>query len=354
MLNIDKEVWKNTEAKEFGDYESLELGGHACIIINADIYKNSMTGNKSLRIQVDIDKSDKQAGFFKKQFDNNTNAEKKWSNGATKYYSLKEENLGMLKGLTTAVENSNAGFKFDMDESKLIGKKIAGVFGLEEFEKQDGSVGTATKLVQIRSLDKLKEIKWNLSGVCPEDITEAKNTWFYSASFINKFVASVKKIVDSEKLEANNYLNFFNLLFDNHFDEQTIDVSIKETQDFLKFINEQLNLGYKVEDYISLNDTKASKILSKELENLNRLMAVNEHSEMLCLFSMNPFDKVTKYFDTFVKLNLLLEDKHNLFSASVDNESKDKIAEHKKNITTKIGDMVCNLDTIGGASNGNN
>lgn len=226
------------------------------------------------------------------------------------------------------------------------------------------SVGAATpgetvyKIVDateiIKCIEKLKEIKWNLSGVCPEDATEAKNTWFYSASFINKFVASVRKLIDSEKNEANNYLNFFNLLFDKHFDEQTIDASIKETQDFLKFINEQLNLGYKVEDYISLNDTKASKILSKELENLNRLMAVNEHSEMLCLFSMNPFDKVIKYFDTFVKLNLLLEDKHNLFSASVDNESKDKIAEHKKNITTKISDMVCNLETIGGASNGNN
>jgi hypothetical protein len=226
------------------------------------------------------------------------------------------------------------------------------------------SVGAATpgetvyKIVDateiIKCIEKLKEIKWNLSGVCPEDATEAKNTWFYSASFINKFVASVRKLIDSEKNEANNYLNFFNLLFDKHFDEQTIDASIKETQDFLKFINEQLNLGYKVEDYISLNDTKASKILSKELENLNRLMAVNEHSEMLCLFSMNPFDKVIKYFDTFVKLNLLLEDKHTLFSASVDNESKDKIAEHKKNITTKISDMVCNLETIGGASNGNN
>ena len=32
-------------------------------------------------------------------------------------------------------------------------------FGLEEFEKQDGTIGTATKLIQFRSLDKLNEIK---------------------------------------------------------------------------------------------------------------------------------------------------------------------------------------------------
>lgn len=158
MLNIDNKKWEETEAIEYGEYETLELGGHACIIRNADIY-TGQSGNESLRVQVDIDTPDKQAGFFKKQFDNDTRSDKKWSNGATKYFSLKEENLGMLKGLITAVENSNSGFKFDMDENKLKGKKIAGVFGWEEYEKQDGTTGVATKLVQIRSLDKLNEIK---------------------------------------------------------------------------------------------------------------------------------------------------------------------------------------------------
>lgn len=158
MLNINSKVWEETEAIEYGEYETLELGGHACIIRNADIY-TGQTGNQSLRVQVDIDITDKQANFFQKQFDNDTRSDKKWSNGATKYYSLKEENLGMLKAFTTAVENSNTGFKFDMDETKLKGKKIVGVFGWEEYEKQDGTVGVATKLTQIRSLDKLNEIK---------------------------------------------------------------------------------------------------------------------------------------------------------------------------------------------------
>ena len=158
MLNIDKKAWEETEAKEYGDYESLELGGHVCVIRKADNYTGK-TGNESLRVQVDIDKSDKQGGFFQQQFDNNTRSDKIWSPNATKYYSLKQENLGMLKGFITAVENSNAGFKFDMDETKLAGKKCVGVFGLEEFERQDGTVGTSVRLTQIRSLDKLKEVK---------------------------------------------------------------------------------------------------------------------------------------------------------------------------------------------------
>lgn len=158
MLNIDSKKWEETEVVEYGEFTLLELGGHACIIRNADIY-TGQSGNQSLRVQVDIDTTDKQAGYFQKQFDNDTRSDKRWPNGSTKYYSLKEENLGMLKALTTAVEKSNNGFKFDMDESKLKGKKIAGVYGLEEYEKQDGTIGTVTKLVQIRSLDKLGEIK---------------------------------------------------------------------------------------------------------------------------------------------------------------------------------------------------
>ena len=197
MLNIDKNLWEETEVVEYGEFAPLELGGHACIIRNADIYKGQ-TGNQSLRVQVDIDTTDKQAGFFQKQFDNDTRTEKKWSNGATKYYSLKEENLGMLKAFTTAVENSNAGFKFDMDESKLKGKKIAGVFGWEEYEKQDGTIGIATKLVQIRSLDKLNEIK------IPR-VKKIDNSYVDYEEYKNyKSTASAEEIFGSSIVETDN------------------------------------------------------------------------------------------------------------------------------------------------------
>lgn len=33
------------------------------------------------------------------------------------------------------------------------------MFGLEEFEKQDGTIGTMVKLTQFRSLDKLKDVQ---------------------------------------------------------------------------------------------------------------------------------------------------------------------------------------------------
>lgn len=160
-MNFNMDLWETTEAKEFGEVERLELGGHEIVIRDAREYTSELSGNTSLRICVDIGGNDKQKGFFQRQFDENPNSTKKWSNGATKYVSLKDEQIAYLKGTITALEKSNPSFKFNTKGTweQLKGLKLAGVFGLEEYEKEDGSIGTATKLVQFRSLDKLNEIK---------------------------------------------------------------------------------------------------------------------------------------------------------------------------------------------------
>ena len=160
-MNFNMDLWETTEAKEFGEIERLELGGHELVILDAREYKSEISGNVSLKVSVDIGGKDKQKGFFQKQYDNNTLSERKWPTGGVKYMSLKDEQLGFLKGFITALEKSNPNFKFNTKGTweQLKELKIAGQFGLEEYEKQDGSVGTATKLVQFRSLDKLNEIK---------------------------------------------------------------------------------------------------------------------------------------------------------------------------------------------------
>lgn len=160
-MNFNMNLWDTTEAKEFGEYETLELGGHEITILDAREYKSGVSGNVSLKIAVDISGNDKQKGFFQKQYDENPDMNKKWSSGATKYLSLKDEQLPYLKGFITSLEKSNPTFKFNKNGNweQLEGLRLAGQFGLEEYQKQDGTVGTATKLVQFRSLDKLKEIK---------------------------------------------------------------------------------------------------------------------------------------------------------------------------------------------------
>lgn len=160
-LGFDLKDWEEVEAVELGDREVLTLGGHEIIIKDARLYTSEQSGNTSLKICVDIAGSDKQKGFFQRQYDNNTLSEKKWPTSATRFLSLKKENLGYTKGTITAIEKSNTGFKFDTSKgwNQLNGLKCAGVFGLEEYTDQEGKTRTITKLTNFRSLDKLNEIQ---------------------------------------------------------------------------------------------------------------------------------------------------------------------------------------------------
>jgi len=160
-LGFDLDEWNKVTPIEAGDFESLTLGGHEIIIVDARLYTSDISNNTSLKVSVDIAGNDKQAGYFKKQYDENTAQDKKWSNGATKYLSLKSENLAYTKGFITSLEKSNNNFRFDTKKGweQLNGLKCAGVFGLEEYEDNEGKIKTATKLIQFRSIEKLNEIK---------------------------------------------------------------------------------------------------------------------------------------------------------------------------------------------------
>lgn len=159
-LGFDLKEWEEAEAIEFGDRETLELGGHEVKILDARIHVNEQTGKKSVKVCVDIDGNDKQKGFFKRQYDNNTLSEAKWPRGGTKYLSLKNENLGYLKGFIKALQNSNKGFTFDTNKKwdQINGLKCCAQFGLVEYEAQDGTIRARTEILTFRSLDKLGEI----------------------------------------------------------------------------------------------------------------------------------------------------------------------------------------------------
>lgn len=160
-MNFNMDLWDKIEAKEFGDFETLELGGHEIVIMDAREYTSEFTGNTSLKVSVDIAGNDKQKGYFKNQYDENTNNDKKWPSGSVKYLSLKDEQLAYLKGFITSLEKSNNNFKFNTKGNweQLKGLKLAGQFGLEEYKDNEGNIKTVIKLVQFRSLDRLNEIK---------------------------------------------------------------------------------------------------------------------------------------------------------------------------------------------------
>ena len=145
------------------EFERLELGGHKGIIKSVEEYTSTISGNTSLKVEVDTATDDKQPNYFQKQYDENTNADKRWSSSGTKYVSLKQDDncIKMLKAFITSVENSNTNFTYDWnkDVDQLKGKKVGLVFGLEEYENDKGETKTTTKLTQFRSIDKVDNAK---------------------------------------------------------------------------------------------------------------------------------------------------------------------------------------------------
>ena len=145
------------------DFTPIELGGHKGVIMNAEEYTSDVSGNTSLKISVDTAKDDKQPNYYSDLYKSDTREDKKWSNSAIKYVSLKEDEncVRMLKAFITSVENSNTGYTFDWkkDVSQLKGKSIGLVFGLEEYTAQDGKIKTIAKLNQFRSIDKVDNVK---------------------------------------------------------------------------------------------------------------------------------------------------------------------------------------------------
>lgn len=71
--------------------------------------------------------------------------------------SYKPNALPFFKAFITAIEKSNPGYKWDWDETKLIGKGVIAVFGQEEYLDNDGNVRIATRVVEFRSVEALKE-----------------------------------------------------------------------------------------------------------------------------------------------------------------------------------------------------
>lgn len=156
------ENWETVEAKGMEDFKALPIGAYECIIRKAEVYTNGKTGKESFKVEVDI-ASGEYKGYFQKRFDNNNNSTKTWDNNSTRYLAFEGDNTAYFKGFITCVENSNPGYTWDWDETKLTGKRVCGVYQYEEYEKQDGSRAVKVRLSKFRSLDKMKESNDNLN-----------------------------------------------------------------------------------------------------------------------------------------------------------------------------------------------
>lgn len=132
-----------------GDYTPIELGGHHAVIMSVK-EKLSSTGKNMVVVALDFAKNDKQPGYFKDQFDNDTRSDKKWPYQAVQYI-VTEDSTGncsrSFKGFITSFERSNNckatwGEKF---VNQFKNKKIGVVYGEVE-EEYNGEVKTRRRI----------------------------------------------------------------------------------------------------------------------------------------------------------------------------------------------------------------
>lgn len=142
-----------------GDFETLRLGGHVCIITGVKIEYTPNTNAQVLVISFDIAEGE-QGGFYQRKYEEarKSNPQAKWQ-GIFRQFT-QGNSLPYFKGLITNIEKSNPGYNFKntgFNEQTLVGKLFGGIFGREQYKAQDGSLKFATKCMSIRAVEKIRE-----------------------------------------------------------------------------------------------------------------------------------------------------------------------------------------------------
>lgn len=151
--------YDNARAMEMGTSDRIPAGWYPAVIM-AVTQGTTPKGSEYLEFSFDIIDGE-YARYYQKDFTSQTpyNGEKKWR-GTLKYF-LSEKAIGMLKGAMQAVEESNPGYQWDWDETKVKGKKVGLGIRDEEYEANDGSIKISTRPYAFCAIQKV------LSGEMP-------------------------------------------------------------------------------------------------------------------------------------------------------------------------------------------
>ena len=157
--------YKDFEAKRSGGAcEVLPIGGYVCQILSAK--EETFDWGNKLSIAFDVCEGE-YSGIFKRDYDNNTNENKKWrgifkinvpKDDGTEQDGWKKRNFS---NFIWAVEQSNPGFTWDWDEKKLKGKGVGLLYRNKEWE-MNGRTGWTTEAAGSESIDNIRAGKLRL------------------------------------------------------------------------------------------------------------------------------------------------------------------------------------------------
>lgn len=112
-----------------------EVGGHYLRILKVEELKNK-NGGDMIMVGYDFADNDKQPGLYRKEFDANSDKDKKWPIGGRCYMNVYDQDgkcSKSFKGFCQSVEESNAGFTINWNlqdwAGQFKGKTVGGVYG---------------------------------------------------------------------------------------------------------------------------------------------------------------------------------------------------------------------------------
>ena len=151
-----------------GGVPQLPKGGYIAKILDCK-EESSTSGYKWLAISFDISEGEHK-GHFAEQYRANTNENKKWRgtynafipDESSQYY---EDNLNKFKTMISNIEESNPGYHWDWDETKLKGKLVGVIFGEKEFETESNGIIILTECRGLRSVDCIKNGKFKMPAL---------------------------------------------------------------------------------------------------------------------------------------------------------------------------------------------
>lgn len=184
------------EVQEFADRQKLPLGAYVCKVKKSLVQDNNY--GSQLVLLFDISEGE-HTGFYNKDFQNNQNADKKWK-GVLRVWiptddgSDKDEiTKRTFKGMVTAFEKSNPGYRFDWNEASLVGKTVGILHRNEEWD-YNGKHGWAVRPFRAISADSVREESYNLPKDKPLANKPIGNTYTADNGFTE---------VDDEELPWN-------------------------------------------------------------------------------------------------------------------------------------------------------
>ena len=160
--------------------ETLPAGGYVAKIMDATVINYDW--GDVLKVDFDIAEGEYK-GFFATDYRNNTNDDKKWRgtyrinipNESNQYFDSQRKSFN---NLIACLEETNSGFHFDWDESKLKGKGIGVLFRNKEWE-YNGSTGWTTECCTVTTAKDIREGNFKMPKDKPLK-AKAANTGAYS------------------------------------------------------------------------------------------------------------------------------------------------------------------------------